>query len=172
MKLVFLGSLFSIVWYIRSHKIVRRTYDKEHDTFCHLFLILPCLFLGLFVHEKFTFKEVMCTFSLFLEAAAILPQLVLLQRTKNIDSLTRQYTFVLGYITIPDSLYIVNWVYHYFTEPHYVHWIREISLSLSLYTHVIISIYKCIFYFHYLEFHEILAESTNFKSKMPNSKLR
>lgn len=63
MKLIFLGSSFSIVWYIRRHKIVRRSYDKDQDTFRHLFLILPCLLLALFINEKFTFKEVfLCSF--------------------------------------------------------------------------------------------------------------
>ncbi|CAL5416709.1 unnamed protein product [Camellia sinensis] len=96
MKLIFLGSSFSIVWYIRHHKIVRRSYDKDQDTFRHYFLVLPCLLLALVMHEKFTFKEVMWAFSLYLEAVAILPQLVLLQRTRNIDNLTGQYVFLLG----------------------------------------------------------------------------
>ncbi|PNY12597.1 er lumen protein retaining receptor-like protein, partial [Trifolium pratense] len=97
MKLIFLGSSFSIVWYMRYHKIVRRSYDKDQDTFRHYFLVLPCLVLALLINEKFTFKEVMWTFSLYLEAVAILPQLVLLQRTRNIDNLTGQYVFLLGY---------------------------------------------------------------------------
>ena len=58
MKLVFLASSFSIVWYMRKHKIVRRTYDKDHDTFRHYFLVLPCLLLALIINEKFTFREV------------------------------------------------------------------------------------------------------------------
>lgn len=58
MKLIFLGSSFSIVWYMRHHKIVRRSYDKDQDTFRHFFLVLPCLILALLIHEKFTFKEV------------------------------------------------------------------------------------------------------------------
>lgn len=124
MKLIFLGSSFSIVWYIRRHKLVRRSYDKDQDTFRHYFLILPCLLLALLINEKFTFKEVMWTFSLYLEAVAILPQLVLLQRTKNIDNLTGQYVFLLGAYR---SLYILNWIYRYFTEPHYVHWITWIA---------------------------------------------
>ncbi|MBA0758099.1 hypothetical protein Gotri_021123, partial [Gossypium trilobum] len=95
MKLIFLGSSFSIVWYMRSHNVVRRSYDKAQDTFRHYFILLPCLLLALFIHEKFTFKEVMWTFSLYLEAVAILPQLVLLQRTRNIDNLTGQYVFLL-----------------------------------------------------------------------------
>ncbi|KAH7517553.1 hypothetical protein FEM48_Zijuj09G0077200 [Ziziphus jujuba var. spinosa] len=126
MKLIFLASSFSIVWYMRSHKIVRRSYDKEHDTFRHVFLVLPCLLLALVINEKFTFKEVMWTFSLYLEAVAILPQLVLLQRTKNIDNLTGQYVFLLGAYR---ALYIINWIYRYFTEPHFVHWINGLLLS-------------------------------------------
>ena len=42
-------------------------------------------------------EQVLWAFSLYLEAVAILPQLVLLQRTKNIDNLTGQYVFLLGY---------------------------------------------------------------------------
>eukprot|EP00268_Persea_americana_P019169 TRINITY_DN19815_c1_g1_i2.p1 TRINITY_DN19815_c1_g1~~TRINITY_DN19815_c1_g1_i2.p1 ORF type:complete len:223 (+),score=10.13 TRINITY_DN19815_c1_g1_i2:270-938(+) len=131
MKLIFLATSFSIVWYMRHHKIVRRSYDKQQDTFRHLFLILPCLILALVVNEKFTFKEVylyvkqvMWTFSLYMEAVAILPQLVLLQRTKNIDNLTGQYVFLLGAYR---ALYILNWIYRYLTEKHFVHWITWIS---------------------------------------------
>ncbi|KAH9784829.1 ER lumen protein-retaining receptor B [Citrus sinensis] len=122
MKLIFLGSSFSIVWYMRHHSIVRRSYNKDQDTFRRFFLVLPCLLLALLINENFTFKEVMWTFSLYLEAVAILPQLVLLQRTRNIDNLTGQYVFFLGAYR---GLYILNWVYRYFTEPHYVHWIRK-----------------------------------------------
>ncbi|PKU75895.1 ER lumen protein-retaining receptor [Dendrobium catenatum] len=124
MKLIFLGTSFSIVWYMRYHKIVRRSYDKDQDTFRHYFLVLPCLILALLINERFTFKEIMWTFSLYLEAVAILPQLVLLQRTKNTDNLTVQYIFLLGAYR---ALYILNWIYRYFTEPDYIHWITWIS---------------------------------------------
>lgn len=40
--------------------------------------------------------QVLWTFSIYLEAVAILPQLVLLQRTQNIDNLTGNYVFLLG----------------------------------------------------------------------------
>lgn len=122
MKIIFLVSSFSIVWYMRRHKIVRRSYDKDQDTFRHYLLIVPCFLIALLINEKFTFKEVMYSyersiicfnvclsniyaqyvdqvmwaFSLYLEAVAILPQLVLLQRTRNIDNLTGQYIFLLG----------------------------------------------------------------------------
>ncbi|KAF3334371.1 ER lumen protein-retaining receptor B [Carex littledalei] len=125
MKLIFLGSSFSILWYMKRHKVVRRSYDKDQDTFRHHFLVLPCLVLALLINEKFTFKEVMWTFSIYLEAVAILPQLVLLQRTRNVDNLTGQYVFLLGAYR---GLYIINWIYRYFAEPTYsTHWITWIS---------------------------------------------
>ncbi|XP_039070946.1 ER lumen protein-retaining receptor-like [Hibiscus syriacus] len=71
-----------------------------------------------------SFSIVMWTFSLYLEAVAILPQLVMLQRTRNIDNLTGQYVFLLGAYR---ALYILNWIYRYFTEEHFVHWITWIS---------------------------------------------
>lgn len=64
MKLIFLGSSISIVWYMRHHKMVRRSYDKDQDTFRHYILILPCLILALLINEKFTFKEVSTSFCL------------------------------------------------------------------------------------------------------------
>ncbi|XP_039058262.1 ER lumen protein-retaining receptor-like [Hibiscus syriacus] len=66
------------------------------------------------------FLKVMWAFSLYLEAVAVLPQLVLLQRTRNIDNLTGQYVFLLGAYR---ALYVLNWIYRFFTEENYVHWI-------------------------------------------------
>ncbi|KAH9649832.1 ER lumen protein-retaining receptor B [Citrus sinensis] len=147
MKLIFLGSSFSIVWYIKRHKIVHRSYDKDQDTFRHWFIVLPCLVLALLINERFTFKEVMWTFSLYLEAVAILPQLVLLQRTRNIDNLTGQYVFLLGAYR---ALYILNWIYRYFTEDHYIHWISMILshsplLLFSLFVSFCNRIHTCYF---------------------------
>ncbi len=42
------------------------------------------------------YAQILWTFSIYLEAVAILPQLVLLQRTQNIDNLTGNYVFLLG----------------------------------------------------------------------------
>ncbi|OVA12418.1 ER lumen protein retaining receptor [Macleaya cordata] len=97
MKIVFIASSLAIVWCMRVHRVVKRSYDKELDTFRHYFLVLGCFVLALLVNEKFTFQEIFWAFSLYLEAVAILPQLVLLQRSGNVDNLTGQYVFFLGY---------------------------------------------------------------------------
>ncbi|MFQ6667874.1 hypothetical protein Gotur_033740 [Gossypium turneri] len=58
MKVVFIVSSVAIVWCMRVDRIVRRSYDKDLDTFRHHFLILTSFLLALLVHEKFTFQEV------------------------------------------------------------------------------------------------------------------
>lgn len=65
--------------------------------------------------------------SIYLEAVAILPQLTLLMRTENIDNLTGNYVFLLGAYR---ALYILNWIYRYFTETHYQHWLGAIPRVL------------------------------------------
>ncbi|KAF3451132.1 hypothetical protein FNV43_RR07222 [Rhamnella rubrinervis] len=117
----------SVYWKLSGDRVVhagapmvRRTYDKELDTFRHYFLVGGCFVLALILHEKFTFLEVFWAFSIYLEALAILPQLVLLQRSGNVDNLTGQYVVFLGAYR---ALYILNWIYRYLTESHFSRWI-------------------------------------------------
>lgn len=62
MKMVFVGSTLAIVWCMRRHRVVRRSYDRELDTFRHYFLVAGCFALALVLHEKFTFQEVLAIF--------------------------------------------------------------------------------------------------------------
>lgn len=50
-------------------------------------------------------------FSLWLESVAILPQLFMLQRTGEAETITTHYLFALGAYR---ALYIPNWIYRYF----------------------------------------------------------
>lgn len=58
MKMVFLAATFATIWYMTSERVVKQTYDKEHDTFRILFLIIPSFFLALLIHHRFTIMEV------------------------------------------------------------------------------------------------------------------
>ncbi|KAM2010372.1 hypothetical protein ACFX16_005019 [Malus domestica] len=133
MKLVFIGSSLAIVWCMRMHKMVKRSYDQELDTFRHYFLIAGCFLPALLVNEKFkgmivmvnwNYFQVLWAFSIYSEAVSIIPQLVLLQRSGNVDNLTGQYVFLLWAYR---ALYILNWIYRYFTEPHFSRWIACIA---------------------------------------------
>ncbi|PKI39485.1 ER lumen protein-retaining receptor B-like [Punica granatum] len=132
MKVFFLGTSMAIVWYMRYHKVVKQTYNKDEDTFRHYFLVLASFVLAILIPRAFTMTEILWTASIYLEAVAILPQLVLLQRSSNIDNLTGTYVFLLGAYR---ALYLVNWIYRFFTELHKVRWIPWVSglLQTALY---------------------------------------
>jgi hypothetical protein len=54
--------------------------------------------------------EIMWSFSIFLESVAILPQLFMLQRTGEAETITTHYLAALGAYR---ALYIPNWIYRY-----------------------------------------------------------
>jgi len=138
MKLFFLASSVYVVYLIRYK--YKATYDREHDTFRSYFLIGPCFLLALLINAELTVPEVLWTFSIFLEAVAIFPQLVLLQRTNEVENITADYIFCLG---LYRALYLLNWIYRYFTEEDYVQWIVWVSgvAQTALY---------CDFFYYYI----------------------
>ncbi|XP_065879339.1 ER lumen protein-retaining receptor A-like [Euphorbia lathyris] len=141
MKVVFIVSSLAIVWCMRRHRMVKRTYDKQLDTFRHYFLIAACLGLAIFLHEKLTIREIFWAFSIYMEAVAILPQLVLLQRSGNVDNLTGQYVFLLGAYR---AFYILNWIYRYLTETHFNRWISCVSGLVQT------ALYADFFYYYFI----------------------
>uniref|UniRef100_A0A7S3UAX2 ER lumen protein-retaining receptor n=2 Tax=Picocystis salinarum TaxID=88271 RepID=A0A7S3UAX2_9CHLO len=141
MKLIFIGSALAIIWLMRRHKVVRQSYDKSQDTFRYEFLLAPCFLLSLVLNNMFTVMEVLWTFSIYLEAVAILPQMVLLQRTRNVDNLTGNYVFLLGAYR---ALYILNWIYRYYTEPGYRQWLVWLSGIVQT------AVY-CDFFYYYIQ---------------------
>lgn len=58
-------------------------------------------------------SEILWAFSIYLEAVAILPQLFMLQRTGEAETITAHYLFALG---LYRALYIPNWIYRSLTE--------------------------------------------------------
>jgi ER lumen protein retaining receptor len=66
--------------------------------------------LSLIFNYKFRPAEILWSFSIFLEAVAILPQLFMLQRTGEADTIDTHYLAALGAYR---ALYIPNWIYRY-----------------------------------------------------------
>ncbi|KAF7634512.1 hypothetical protein Mgra_00006083 [Meloidogyne graminicola] len=91
------------------------TYDRNHDTFRIEILLIPSVILALLINHEFTIFEVLWTFSIYLEAVAIMPQLFMLSRTGAAETITAHYLFALGSYR---GLYILNWVYRYYMENH------------------------------------------------------
>ncbi|XP_076247132.1 ER lumen protein-retaining receptor [Calliopsis andreniformis] len=114
MKIIFIAASYATVFlmYVKF----KATYDHNHDTFRIEFLILPTLVLALLINHEFTVMEVLWTFSIYLESVAILPQLFLVSKTGEAESITSHYLFALGSYR---GLYLLNWVYRYYAEDHY-----------------------------------------------------
>jgi len=91
----------------------KSTYDSNHDTFRVEFLLGPCLILALILNHSFTFSEILWTFSIYLEAGAILPQLFMMSKTGEAETITSHYLFMLGAYR---GLYILNWIFRFYTE--------------------------------------------------------
>lgn len=67
--------------------------------------------------------QVLWTFSIYLESVAILPQLFMVSKTGEAESITSHYLFALGSYR---GLYLLNWIYRYYAEGHY-DWIAIIA---------------------------------------------
>ena len=110
----------------------KSTYEDKLDTFLHIkFAIAPCAVLALVLNEgsikagvaSYLF-EVCWAFSIYLEAIAIVPQLIMTQRHKAVENITSFYMASLGAYR---GLYVLNWVYRFFAEPHYRAWIPWVA---------------------------------------------
>jgi len=111
MKLFFIGSSCFIVFLMRVK--FRPTNDPSIDTFRTEFIVGPAFILALVFNYEFIPSEILWSFSIFLESVAILPQLFLLQRTGEAETITTHYLAALG---LYRALYIPNWIYRYWTE--------------------------------------------------------
>ena len=88
----------------------RPTHDPSIDTFRVEYLIGPSLILALLFNYSYSIIELFWSFSIFTESVAILPQLFILQRTGEAETITTHYLAALGAYR---ALYIPNWLYRF-----------------------------------------------------------
>ena len=85
----------------KLNKIRILGYLSRSRTFCRSnfrieFLVVPTVILSLVLNHEFSFMEILWTFSIYLESVAILPQLFMVQKTGEAESITSHYLFALG----------------------------------------------------------------------------
>jgi len=114
MKVFFIASAAATV-YLMYVKF-RATYDGNNDSFRLELLVAPVAVLALVFNTEFTVVEVLWTFSIYLESVAILPQLFMVSKTGEAETITSHYLFALGSYR---ALYILNWMYRYHFESTY-----------------------------------------------------
>ncbi|EFX88165.1 ER lumen protein-retaining receptor-like [Daphnia pulex] len=121
MKVVFIAASYGTL-YLMYVKF-RATYDRNHDTFRVELLLIPVAALALLFNHEFSVMEVLWAFSIYLEAVAILPQLFMVSKTGEAESITSHYLFALGSYR---ALYILNWIYRYYGES-FQDWIAVVA---------------------------------------------
>ncbi|KAL7943703.1 ER lumen protein retaining receptor [Trichoderma barbatum] len=118
-KILFIASQGYIIYLMTN--AYRPTNDVNVDTFRVQYLLGGAAVLAVLFPYYYTPAEIMWAFSIWLESVAILPQLFMLQRTGEAETITTHYLFALG---LYRALYIPNWIYRYLAEPtHKVDWI-------------------------------------------------
>jgi ER lumen protein retaining receptor len=116
------------------------THDPNLDTFRVQYLLGGSLLLAIVYPYQYTPSEILWAFSIWLESVAILPQLFLLQRTGEAETITTHYLFALGSYR---ALYIPNWIWRYFMDKH--HW-DGIAVMAGLVQTVLYSDFFWIYY--------------------------
>ncbi|KAF2397114.1 ER lumen protein retaining receptor 2 [Trichodelitschia bisporula] len=110
-KIVFITSSSYVVYLMLND--YKPTHDRNADTFQVQYLLGGAAVLAILFPYKYSLTEILWAFSIWLESVAILPQLFMLQRTGEAETITTHYLFALGAYR---TLYIPNWLYRYFIE--------------------------------------------------------
>mmetsp|Transcript_11549 Transcript_11549/g.11565 ORF Transcript_11549/g.11565 Transcript_11549/m.11565 type:complete len:221 (-) Transcript_11549:136-798(-) len=149
MKCSYIAATAYIIYMVRYTEPFKTNYEKAHDSFLHWqFAVLPCVAIGIVTNviQGFNIMELFWIFSIYLEALSIVPQLIVLQRYREVENLTGHYVFFLGAYRF---LYILNWVYRSIYEPYYKHnWIVygcgvvQTCLYLDFFYYFILSKYR------------------------------
>lgn len=145
MKIAYIASTAFIIYMVRMTEPFKTTYDQAQDSFLHWqFALAPAALLAVVTNvvQGFDIMEMLWVCSIYLEAVTIVPQLIILQRYREVENLTGHYVFLLG---IYRALYILNWVYRSYHEEFYQHnWVVYVCGFVQT------ALYLDFFYYYFL----------------------
>lgn len=139
-KILFISSQGYILYLMAT--TYKPTNDPNLDTFRVQYLLGGAALLAILWPYKYTLSEIFWAFSIWLESVAILPQLFMLQRTGEAETITTHYLFALG---LYRALYIPNWIYRYISEGS-SHKVDYIAITAGLIQTVLYSDFFWIYY--------------------------
>ena len=113
MKAFFIISTLSTVLLIYIK--FKETVEKQ-DNFRIQYLVPLTLIPALLLNYELSFLEVLWTFSIYLEALAIIPQLTLVIKNGEVNPTVFYYICALFSYR---ALYIINWIWRYCTENYF-----------------------------------------------------
>ena len=106
MKILFITITGYTMYLMRYRKPFCLSYDKDSDSFPHYYTYLGALFMAVLIHKSLNPMDFIWSFSIWLEALAILPQLFMINKLKDVENITAHYILFLGLYRI---FYIFHW---------------------------------------------------------------
>jgi len=91
----------------------RGTISSDLDTIRIEILVIGAAVLALLINHEFVMMEILWTFSIYLEAVSIIPQLSVSSNSKSVEPAILVYLLALGSHKL---FYIFNWVHRYYNE--------------------------------------------------------
>ena len=106
MKILFIAITAYTMYLMRYKKPFCLSYDRDSDAFPHYYVYLAALFMAVIIHKSLNPLDFTWSFSIWLEAFAILPQLYMINKLKDVENITAHYILFLGLYRI---FYIFHW---------------------------------------------------------------
>ena len=156
-KLLFILSTAYVIYLIRFQRPYCIGYDAQVDSFNHYLIIYPIVIvLTIFFHVSIIktkyFYDYFWSFSVWLEAFAIIPQLYIVYKKREVEIITGSYMACLGIYKV---FYIMSWIYMYF-DKHNLILIKFIA-----------GVIQIAIYFDYLYFYFVSAKVSSNRIKLP-----
>ena len=124
MKILYVSATVYTIYLMRKKRPYCGTYDKAADDFNHYVFIYPgVLVMTIFVHSKLNVVNFLWSFSLWLEAVAFVPQIVILYKMKTVENITSHYIGALGCYRF---FYLLSWGYKYMMG-HHIFWTQVLA---------------------------------------------
>ena len=83
-------------WSVSFLKGISENLISDNVSFRMIFIIVPAAGLAALVHHDSSFQELCWTFSVYLEAVAIMPQLQMIAETGEAETITSHYLLMMG----------------------------------------------------------------------------
>ena len=155
-KILFLSATIYIIYLIKFAKPYCLGHDKNLDSFNHYIFIYPgALVVTILFHLSggyYEYFEYFWSFSIWLEAVAIIPQLLVVYKKKEVEMITGTYMACLGLYRF---FYVINWIFIYL-EGENLLWIKLVA-----------GIIQTGLYIDFLYYYYISAKNTSESVKLP-----
>ena len=141
MKILYISATAYTIFLMRKKRPYCGTYDPACDEFPHYLYIYPGVFIVTLVfHSKFTVVDFLWSYSLWLEAVAFIPQIIILNKMQTVENITSHYIGALGMYRF---FYLLSWAYRYFMN-HHIFWTQVFAgvLQTGVYAELLYYYFK------------------------------